>query len=55
MTVKLIRKNTPKWVATAQGNLDQDFTNLRTTKTPTDNLEQDISPSQEPSNKKPVT
>ena len=50
MTAKLIRKNLPKRVATAQGHLDQDFKNLKSTKTPKDDLEEDIAPSQETNN-----
>ena len=50
MTSKLIRKHLPKRLATAQGHLDQEAKNLRSTQV-TD-LDEDITPSQEPSNTK---
>ena len=50
MTAKLIRKNLSKRVATAQGHLDQEFNNVKSTKTPKEDLEEDIAPSQEPNN-----
>ena len=37
----------PKRIATAQGHLDQEFKNIRTTKVNTIELENDISPQQE--------
>ena len=48
MTTKLMRKHLPNRIATAQGHLDQESKNLRSTKE-TETL-QDIAPSQEPNN-----
>ena len=49
MTSKMMRKHLPQRIATAQGHLDQEFKKLHTTET---NLETDITPDQDPDNKK---
>ena len=47
MTGKMMRKHLPQRIATAQGHMDQEFKNLRTTK---NDLEADIAPDQDPDN-----
>ena len=48
MTSKLMRKHLPQRLATAQGHLDQDFKNVRTTQVHI--TDEDIAPGQEPDN-----
>ena len=50
MIAKLFRKHLPKWIGAAQGHLHQECINIRTIKK--NDLEEEISPIQEPKNTK---
>ena len=50
LSTKLINKHLPKRMATAQGHLDQDFKNQRSTKSTATEQDSDIAPVQEPDN-----